>query len=74
MIIVQLPYPPSTNRMWRNHRGRQVLSAEGRAYQGKTLAGSRKPPARRSVEHDVALIVTLRSAHESGWHRERCRA
>ena len=34
MIIVQLPYPPSTNRMWRNNRGRMVLSVGG-GPQGK---------------------------------------
>lgn len=30
--FVLLPYPPSTNRYWRNFRGRMVVSAEARAY------------------------------------------
>ena len=28
-----LPYPPSTNRYWRNYRGRMVKSDEARQYQ-----------------------------------------
>ena len=31
-MIVRLPYPPSTNRMWRIYNGRSVLSAEGAAF------------------------------------------
>ncbi len=31
-MIVKLPYPVSVNRMWRNFKGRMVLSAEGRAW------------------------------------------
>mgnify|MGYP000857393862 FL=1 len=58
MIIVQLPYPPSTNRMWRNYRGRQVLSAEGRAYKAN-VGWLAKAAGAKVVEHDVALIVTL---------------
>lgn len=32
-----LPYPPGTNRLWRNVRGKTLLSAEARAF--KTKAG-----------------------------------
>lgn len=58
MIIVQLPYPPSTNRMWRNNRGRMVLSDEGKTYKAKAgwLA---KAAGAKVVEHDVAVCVTL---------------
>lgn len=30
--MILLPYPISTNRMWRNFNNRPVLSPEGRAY------------------------------------------
>lgn len=32
MITLELPYPPSTNRYWRNVNGRMVLSRAGREY------------------------------------------
>lgn len=32
MITVNLPYPPSANRLWRAVRGRQIKSAEYRAW------------------------------------------
>lgn len=31
-MTVTLPYPPSTNNLYANVRGRRVLSREGRAY------------------------------------------
>ena len=54
MIIVQLPYPPSTNRMWRNIRGRMVrCQTEGRTC--KANAGlAAKAAGAKVVEHDVA--------------------
>lgn len=30
--IIKLPYPPSTNRIWRQFRGRVVLSQEAQRY------------------------------------------
>lgn len=32
MIVLTLPYPPSVNRMWRQFRGRAILSKAGREY------------------------------------------
>lgn len=29
---IELPYPPSANRYWRNFRGRMVISAEAKAF------------------------------------------
>lgn len=29
---IELPYPPSSNRYWRNFRGRMVVSEEARNY------------------------------------------
>lgn len=31
-MILTLPFPPSVNRIWRNVKGRTLLSREGRAY------------------------------------------
>jgi Holliday junction resolvase RusA-like endonuclease len=31
-VALTLPYPPALNRLWRNYRGRVVLSEEGRTY------------------------------------------
>lgn len=58
VTIIELPYPPSTNRMWRNFRGRTVLSDEGVTYKAKAgwLA---KAAGAKCVDHDVALVVTL---------------
>lgn len=33
-----LPWPPSTNRIWRQWKGRTLLSREGRAYRSEVLA------------------------------------
>jgi len=30
--VIVLPFPPSTNRIWRQFKGRTILSAEGRKY------------------------------------------
>lgn len=40
MIYIVLPYPPPTNRLWRNWRGRTVLSTEARAYKAKVRAAA----------------------------------
>lgn len=32
MISIELPWPPSVNRVWRNVKGKTLLSAEGRNY------------------------------------------
>ena len=52
MISIEKPWPPSVNRVWRNVKGKTLLSAEGRSYRelvgqhclikriaGKRLAG-----------------------------------
>ena len=31
-LTVALAYPPSANRLWRNHRGRMVVSSEAQAW------------------------------------------
>ena len=56
--MVMLPYPPSVNRMWRNFRGRMVMSAEGRAYKAQA-AWLCKAAGIRVLDGDVELSVTL---------------
>lgn len=36
-LTATLPFPPSTNRYWRQYRGHTVLSAAGRAYRDAVL-------------------------------------
>jgi crossover junction endodeoxyribonuclease RusA len=37
--MIVLPFPPSVNRLWRQFKGRTILSAEGRKYR-KAVADS----------------------------------
>lgn len=54
---LSLPYPPSANRLWRNWRGRMVLSTEGRAYkQGVKLRALTQ--GCRPLEGPVVVSVT----------------
>lgn len=36
-LRLELPLPPSVNRLWRTFRGRTVLSAEGRTYRAQVV-------------------------------------
>lgn len=49
-----LPYPPSVNRMYRAVNGRQILSAEGRAFKARVSA-MRLVPAPLVGEVDVTV-------------------
>ena len=55
---MMLPYPISTNKMWRNFRGRMVLSAEGNAYK-VTVAWLAKTHKVKVLDGDVAITVIL---------------
>lgn len=35
-FVIQIPFPPSVNSMYRSYRGRTVLSAYGRSYKEQT--------------------------------------
>jgi crossover junction endodeoxyribonuclease RusA len=53
MIELELPYPPSANHYYRVHRGRILISREGRAYRwkvGLVLAVSRIKPLDGDLE------------------------
>lgn len=38
MITLQLPFPPSVNKYWRNVNGRTLLSIKGRRYKNAVIA------------------------------------
>lgn len=58
MIRMTLPWPPSVNRIWRQHKGRVLLSKDGRQYRADVLAawlplrvqGFGRAPLRVSIE------------------------
>lgn len=61
-ISVSLPWPPSTNRIWRSLRsgplsGRVLLSAEGREYLSAASAIAAR--ANRRVQGRVGVVVKL---------------
>ena len=58
MIELLLPYPPSTNRMWRNFRGRMVLSAEGRAYKS-TVEQIARQHGVTMINGPIRVVYTL---------------
>ena len=55
---VLLPYPISTNRMWRNFRGKTVISAEGRNWK-QHAAWAARSAGMRPLSGPVAVDVTL---------------
>jgi len=65
-MILTLPVPPSSNRWWRNVRGRMVKSREAREYQetAATLAVMQRIPL---IEKPTEVSVTIR------WFREALR-
>ena len=56
--MILLPYPISTNRMWRNVRGRMILSKEGAEYKN-AAAWMCRAGGMRPLDGDVELIVIL---------------
>lgn len=49
LLELTIPFPPSVNRVYRNLRGRTLISREGRAYRKDVCAllaggGFRQPP------------------------------
>lgn len=63
MVDVELPYPPSLNRLYRVVRGRPILSAEGRAYKARVeaiCAALRLQPAEGPVSVRVVFYRPAR--------------
>lgn len=53
MLSLEIPYPPSTNRYYRNVQGRTLISREGRAFREQVClqlaSGGRKPPTQGRI-------------------------
>ena len=50
-VRLSIPFPPSTNRLWRHWQGRTLISKEGRAYRtavGQVVAVARPEPFGRT--------------------------
>lgn len=59
MTTLTLDYPPSTNRYWRNWRGRTVKSAEARSYQERAGWLAKAAGMREPLAGDVVLSIRL---------------
>ena len=57
-MIIELPYPPSSNRYWRNWRGRMVVSSEAKAYK-QEAAWLAKVAGAELIDGDVALTMRV---------------
>lgn len=58
-VIYYLPYPISTNRYWRNYRGRTVRSAEAVAYKEQVAWTNLGTRHHKPITGNIAIIVTL---------------
>ena len=74
MIIVQLPIPTEHETVWRNYRGRQVLSDEGQDLQGKRWIIRESCYPTRRLSNTTWRCVTLHPRTNQRWHRQRRRA
>lgn len=58
MMEIELPFPPSTNHIWRHFRGRTVLSAAGRRFRQQVCA-ILNAAAVRPMEGKLCCSVTV---------------
>lgn len=65
---LELPFPPSSNRYWRNFRGQTVKSTEASEYQTriKWIAKSKLGMDWRPLEGEVSLSIALYRPRRSG--------
>lgn len=63
---LSLPYPPSANRLWRNWRGRMVLSTEGRSYKQGVKLRALTQGCLRPLEGPVVVFVTAYRPRRNG--------
>ena len=59
MIELMLPFPPSTNTVWRNLRGRTLLSKRGREFRKTVGAMVGQQYIGLPLESRLAVTVTL---------------
>jgi crossover junction endodeoxyribonuclease RusA len=54
--MIVLPFPPSVNRLWRQFKGRTILSAEGRKYR-LLVMGHVDSQMNRSFDGPVGVVI-----------------
>lgn len=59
MTPLELPYPISVNRYWRNFRGRSVVSAEARKYKADVAVLARQAGLQGVLLGPVVLVAVL---------------
>lgn len=65
-VSLTLPYPPSTNRYYRNVGGHMVLSAEGRAYKKAVADAALVAGVRTPFDGSVGVAVSVYRPQKSG--------
>lgn len=58
-MIYYLPYPISTNRYWRNYRGKTVRSKEANEYKEQVAWVNLGTRYHKPISDSVAVVVTL---------------
>lgn len=59
MLTLNLPFPPSSNTMYRNFRGRMVLSPQGRSY--KQAVADIVADSKSRIEGRLSLFIAIAS-------------
>lgn len=72
MTRLLLPYPPSTNRMWRHYRGRPVMSAEAREWK-RNAAWLACEAGWRPMTGRLAVDITLHPRMTKKGKESQCR-
>lgn len=69
-VRLSLPYPPSTNRYWRNWRGRMVIAKEAREYKARVAEHAALDDV-RTIDGWISLRLYLRpKARKTERHQE----
>ncbi|HET8792089.1 MAG TPA: RusA family crossover junction endodeoxyribonuclease [Modicisalibacter sp.] len=58
-MIITLPFPPSTNTVWRNLKGRTLLSRKGREYRKAVIALVAEQKAVAGLAGRLSVTVML---------------
>lgn len=69
-LRITLPWPPSTNHIWRNYRGRMVLSAAGRAYHSLVMQAVMLQRANVGLAGRLVVLLELHApTHDAAGRR-----
>jgi crossover junction endodeoxyribonuclease RusA len=72
VIRLTLPYPPSTNRIWKNYRGRSVLSKEARDFKN-TVTEIAFCESIEPMQGEIALTLDVYRPRRVGDLSNRCK-